>query len=123
MEIINENTDYKIFADGSKIGEDCGMGIHDQETSSSIEIKLKNNTPIQNVELLAIRKAIEHSVKKNYKNTTIFCDSLNDGISLEKAYEDSLNNTIARGIWRLLQNYPEFTCKSPRLVRVGKKKL
>lgn len=73
-----------------------------------ISAKLENDTSIKNVELIGIKEAIKYAIRNNYHYTTIYTDSLNACMALEKVKYENKLDTHAVNIYKKIKDYPNY---------------
>jgi ribonuclease HI len=66
---------YKIFTDGSKLGQSCGAAFFDPQINLSCKFKILGNISIMYAELIAIAEALSYIRSCGNGNYVIFSDS------------------------------------------------
>lgn len=91
----------KIYTDGSKQNNICGIGIYFPEDDIEMGAKLQNEVSIKTAEIIAIIEAINFLIVNNHKNILVLTDSLSTCESLKysiktknkKFFENIIINT------------------------------
>ncbi|XP_035912511.1 uncharacterized protein LOC118512332 isoform X1 [Anopheles stephensi] len=105
IEMINSNkAKLKIFTDGSKNSNGCGIGIYiikEKEIEEKLAFKLQNEVSVCTTELYAIKKALEYAVLQRIRKPTIYTDSKSACILIKQATEYQYTDDI---ISRIINN-------------------